>query len=86
VHLILGFSQTPRTHSFAHAGEYPAFPVLRLSNLTGYTSVLPRNIDRNNAILIAAGDSWLIASTLLQGSAEFCIADSSQSLNPSIDP
>jgi hypothetical protein len=33
--LILGFSQTPRTHSFAQAGEYPAFPVFRLSKRSG---------------------------------------------------
>jgi len=84
LHLILGFSQIPRTHSFAHAGEYPTFPVLRLSNLTGYTSVLPRNNDRNNAILISAGDSWLVAPTSRWGSAHSCIVGSSLSLNHSI--
>lgn len=34
-HLTWGFSQTPRTHSFAHAGAYPDLPVLRLSNRRG---------------------------------------------------
>jgi hypothetical protein len=34
-HLILGFSQAPRTHSFAQAGWYPERPVFRLSKRTG---------------------------------------------------
>ena len=34
-HLILGFSQMPGTHSFAHAGTEPDLPVFRLSNRRG---------------------------------------------------
>lgn len=43
-------SQMPRTHSFAQAGAYPDLPVLRLSNLRGYTSSRPRKRERNRAI------------------------------------
>jgi hypothetical protein len=34
-HLMRGFSQMPRTHSFAQAGAYPDLPVFRLSNRRG---------------------------------------------------
>ena len=32
-----GLLQTPLTHSFAHAGAYPALPVFRLSKRRGYS-------------------------------------------------
>ena len=56
-HFTRGFSQTPRTHSLAHAGEYPDFLDARLSNRTGNTSALPRNNDRNSAILSSGGET-----------------------------
>jgi hypothetical protein len=34
-HLIRGFSQIPRTHSFVQAGAYPDLPVFRLSKRRG---------------------------------------------------
>jgi len=34
-HLIRGFWQMPARHSFAQAGEYPALPVVLLSQRTG---------------------------------------------------
>ena len=34
-HLMRGFSQTPRTHSFPQAGAYPDLPVFRLSKRRG---------------------------------------------------
>src|SRR3990172_4486412 len=62
-HLIRGFSQMPRTHSFAQAGAYPDLPVFRLSNRRGYTSSRPRKSDRKSAILSADEDCrWTNAS------------------------
>ena len=57
-HLIRGFSQTPLTHSFAHAGAYPALPVLRLSKRRGYTSSRPRKSDRKIRILSSDDERW----------------------------
>ena len=55
-HLIRGFSQMPRTHSFPHAGAYPDFPVRRLSKRRGYTSSRPRKSDRNSTTLVSGED------------------------------
>jgi len=57
LHFTRGFSQTPRTHSLPHAGEYPDLPVARLSKRTGKTSDLPRNNDLNSAILASGGET-----------------------------
>src|SRR5579864_7790182 len=51
-----GFSQIPRTHSFAQAGAYPALPLFRLSKRRGYTSSRPRKRDRKSAILTSDRD------------------------------
>src|SRR6266542_6191645 len=50
-HLTRGFSQMPRTHSFAQTGAYPCRPALALVLSCAYTSSLPRNRLRNNATL-----------------------------------
>src|SRR6185436_17299173 len=55
-HLTRGFSQTPLTHSFAHAGAYPDLPVFLLSNRRGYTSARPRKSDRKRPIFSLDGD------------------------------
>src|SRR5262249_25148542 len=57
-HLIRGFSHTPFTHSFAHAGAYPALPVFRLSKRRGYTSSRPRKSDRKRRIFSSEDECW----------------------------
>ena len=53
-HLTLGFPQTPRTHSFAQAGEYPLRPCFAFSRRLGKTSSRPRNSVRNRRIFSSA--------------------------------
>ena len=62
VHLTRGFSQTPRTHSLAHAGAYPDLPVVLLSKRLGYTSARPRNRDPKSAIF-SVDEEFLLTGT-----------------------
>lgn len=58
--LHLRLATTPRTHSFAQAGEYPDLPVLRFSHRRGNTSVRPEKSRRNNRIISEALDSTVM--------------------------
>src|SRR3972149_239052 len=51
-HFTRGFSQTPRTHSFAHAGAYPLRRVVVLVQSLGYRSPRPRKIWRKSATFV----------------------------------
>ena len=62
LHLILGFSQTPRTHSLLQAGWYPARPVFLLSKRRGYTSSRPRKRERNSLIFASGGECCVMES------------------------
>jgi hypothetical protein len=52
-HLIFGSSHTPRTNLLRHAGAYPLFPVLALTNRVGKMSSRPRNRERKSRIFSA---------------------------------
>ncbi len=48
-------------HSFLQPGRYPLLPVVKLSNLLGNTSSLPRKSERNKAMLSFSGVKFATA-------------------------
>lgn len=77
----LAFPQSTGFHSFARAGELPAFPVLRLSQRRAKTSTRPRNSERNSrtfsslervVVLVVAPSSTAVGPSALGSMAANC--------------